>query len=109
MKLFGIVFGMSEFKKLKVGDVLAEPENSPAAQAGFIKYAKIKNYYKIVDINENGIICNRYLSNPFESLPAGFMFKDAFYDANFVNRWLKEKQFIITDGTELQTILDKDK
>lgn len=86
------------FKKhseLKIGDVYATPLDSEAAKNGFLEYAPIEYFYKVIDVNENGVMVNTYLAQPYDNLPAGYKFDKPIFRSHKYLIWnFKNKVYL---------------
>lgn len=100
-----------EFSKLKVGSVLSVPSDVDRVRAGFEKYDTPKYYFKVIDINENGMMYDIYSSKIYieEEIPAGTKINTRFKNSWEIEHDLLCKKIIIVDESLLEKLIEKNK
>lgn len=79
---------------LKIGDIYTAPLNKDAAENGFGEYSLPDNYFKVIDVNENGIMSIRYLGFRYENLRAGTSFDPDFTSHDYLIRKFKDGGYV---------------
>jgi len=91
------------FKKVKVepkvevekGDIISKPKNSEAARNGFTKYAKIEDFYEVIDVNENGIMFRKFIADDDDILEKGSQYnKDTFMSHEDLNYRINDRYYL---------------
>jgi len=100
-----------EFSKLKVGSVLMVPTDVNRVRAGFKKYDTPKYYFKIIDINENGMMYDIYScqKDSEEEIPAGTKIDTKFGSSWDIDSDLEYKKLLIVEESLLEKLIDKNK
>jgi hypothetical protein len=100
-----------EFSKLKVGSVLMVPSDVNRVRAGFEKYDTPKYYFKVIDINENGMMYDIYSCKKDleEEIPAGTKINTRFKNSWEIEHDLVYKELIIVDKSLLEKLINENK